>query len=203
MCADAFKKSSRWLLCLNHWSHHTKRTWKPTVHTRKFHILVIMKDSSVHRAQEVSPVPSSTPFPNNQTRDPVLSHLFKVNISVSIKYLSPNVERQSKEKHPRQTWPRIIFRLALPLLVSLLLKPQFHSLEGTGRYCTGSQDAMATSSSSLEDIYKGRCLHCSAAFLIHTSARLNFQVIASRGTPLIRTLFMFLCIHKDKCNFRN
>lgn len=148
-------------------------------------------------------MPSSTPFPNNQTRDPVLSHLFKVNISVSIKYLSPNVERQSKEKQPKANLAPNYFQTRPSLLVSLLLKPQFHSLERTGRYHTGSQDAMATSSSSLEDIYKGCCLHCSAAFLIHTSTQLNFQVIVSRGTPLIQTLFMFLCIHKGKCNFRN
>lgn len=50
MCADAFKKSSQWLLCLNHWIRHTKQTWEPTVHTRRFHILVIMKDSSVSQS---------------------------------------------------------------------------------------------------------------------------------------------------------
>lgn len=45
-------RKAHWLFYLNHWIHHTKWTWEPTVHTREFHILMIMKDSSVSHSTE-------------------------------------------------------------------------------------------------------------------------------------------------------
>lgn len=88
---------------------------------------------------------SSASFPNSQTRDPVLSKYFN-KISYSKR------RKANQREAPKANLALNYFQTCPSLFVSLLLKPQFHSLEGTERYRTGSQDAKATSSSSLNDI---------------------------------------------------
>lgn len=141
---------------------------------------------ALHR--KISPMPISIPFP---TKLEILfqeSHIIKVNVLVSAKGLSPTIERQSVEKSWRQTLTS--FETYLSFLVTLLFKPQNHSLEGTGRHNAGSQgDYVTLLFKTFTKQWLGQ----------YTRTWLNFHLTVSHGTPLICIISVF-SIHKNKFN---
>lgn len=83
--------------------HCAKLTWEPTAQTRKFHIDMIMKGSSVSQSTgSLSDAKQHTLTSQPNLRFCSESH--EINVSVSINYLSPKLEGQSVEKYGRQTW---------------------------------------------------------------------------------------------------